>query len=49
MRDFASPYFLIRHTFCMWNFVSLNEAQLALLLETKFRMQKCNTRRDTEI
>ena len=31
MRDFASPYFLNRHTyFCMWKFVSGNKAQLAL-------------------
>ena len=34
--------------FCMWNFVSADEAQLALSAKTKFHIQKCNTCRDIE-
>ena len=35
-------------SFCMWNFVWKNEAQLALFPQTKFHIQKCDTCRSIE-
>ena len=35
-------------SFCMWNFVRKNKAQLALFPQTKFHIQKCDTCRSIE-
>ncbi len=35
-------------SFCMWNFVWKNKAQLALFPQTKFHVQKCDTCRSIE-
>ena len=35
-------------SFCMWNFVWKNKAQLALFPQTKFHIQKCDTCRSIE-